>query len=309
MTRFIRALVAGAAGLALVAAGFTNVPSASAQAGAIYLVDGVGVSDAITAVSTDVGLYVKYVGAAQTGTATVAVDASTGDIAFVVNGAADTTIGCPTANGTIDVSDACGDTFVEVINLINKVPNWRAAPGAVIGTDTTINTLITRSAATASGPDGVALLKDTVVALNVTADLTPNYYSGGRSMKFFLSPTGGGALTQNLIPNPYNNFATWVAYATETITSSGTVGAFAILGVTQNHLNKQGTTAYSYQETVRTIVSQVGAATTVEKNYDFTRFPLRANPGERILVRIASGTDLTVPKVGGYGVMQSNRQN
>jgi hypothetical protein len=181
--------------------------------------------------------------------------------------------------------------------------------GAVIGTDTTINTLITRSAATASGPDGVALLKDTVVALNVTADLTPNYYSGGRTMRFFLSPTGGGALTQNLIPNPYNNFATWVAYATETITSSGTIGAFAILGVTQNHLNKQGTTAYSYQETVRTIVSQVGAATTVEKNYDFTRFPLRANPGERILVRIAAGTDLTVPKVGGYGVMQNNRQN
>jgi hypothetical protein len=304
-------LVAGAAALALVAAGFTNVPPASAQAGAIYLVDGVGVSDAVTAVSTDVGLYVKYVGAAQTGTATVAVDASTGDIAFVVNGAADATVICPSGGtpGTIDVSDAACDTFVEVINVINKTANWRAAPGAVIGTDTTINTLITRSAATASGPDGVALLKDTVVALNVTADLTPNYYSGGRSMKFFLSPTGGGSLTQNLIPNPYNNFATWVAYATETITSSGTIGAFAILGVTQNHLNKQGTTAYSYQETVRTIVSQVGAATTVEKNYDFTRFPLRANPGERILVRIAAGTDLTVPKVGGYGVMQNNRQN
>lgn len=309
MRRFIRTLIAGAAGLALVASGFAHAPLASAQAGAIYLVDGVGVSDAITAVSTDVGLYVKYVGAAQTGTATVAVDAATGDIAFVVNGGADTTIGCPTANGTIDVSNAACDTFVEVINVINKVPNWRAAPGAVIGTDTTINTLITRSAATASGPDGVALLKDTVVALNVTADLTPNYYSGGRSMKFFLQPGGGSSLLQTLNVNPYSNKATWIAYATETITSSGTVGAFDILGVTQVHLNKQGTTAYSYQETVRTILSQVGAATTVEKNYDLTRFPARGNPGERILVRIASGTDLTAPKVGGYGIMQQNTQN
>jgi hypothetical protein len=179
----------------------------------------------------------------------------------------------------------------------------------MIGTDTSINTLITRSAAVASGPDGVALLKDTVVTLNVTADLTPNYYSGGRRMKFFLQPGGGSATTQTLNVNPYSNKATWVAYATETITSSGTVGAFAILGVTGVHTGIQGTASYAYSETVRTIVSQVGAATTVEKNLDFTRFPLRGNPGERILIRIASGTDLTVPKVGGYGIQQNNTQN
>lgn len=301
MQRFIRALVA--AGLVLAAT------HAHAQAGAIYMVDGVGVSDAITAVSTDVGLYVKYVGAAQTGTATVAVDAATGDIAFVVNGGADTDLGCPTATGTIDVSDASCDTVVEVLNVINKSTNWRAAPGAMIGTDTTINTLITRSAAVASGPDGVALLKDTAVALNVTADLTPNYYSGGRSIKFFLQPGGGGALKQTLNFNPFAGLATWIAYATETITSSGTVGAFSILGVTGTHTGVQGTASYGYIETVRTILSQVGAATTVEKNYDLTRFPARGNPGERILVRIASGTDLTVPKVGGYGIQQKNTQN
>ena len=301
MTRFIRALVGAAFALAL-------VTPAHAQVG-VVLLDGNGVSDAITAVSTDVGIYVKYVGAAQSGTATVAVDAATGDIAFVVNGGADTTIGCPTATGTIDTSDSACDTVVEVINVINKTANWRAVPGAMIGTDSTNNTLITRSAAVASGPDGVALLKDTVVALNVTADLTPNYYSGGRSMKFYLSPTGGGALKQVLNVNPFARLATWFAYATETITSSGTVGAFAVLGVTGVHTGVQGTASYAYSETVRTLVSQVGAATTVEKNYDFTRFPLRGNPGEKILVRIASGTDLTVPKVGGYGLQVVNTQN
>jgi hypothetical protein len=302
MRRFIRALI----GVGLVVASYAS--SANAQTG-VFLIDGVGVSDAITAVSTDVGLYVKYVGAAQTGTATVAVDAATGDIAFVVNGAADTTIGCPTATGTIDTSDAACNTVVEVVNVINKTANWRAQPGAMIGTDSTNNTLITLAATVASGPDGVSLLKDTAVALNVTADLTPNYYSGGRTMKFFLQPTGGGALKQNLNINPFANKATWFAYATETITSSGTVGQFAVLGVTPVHTGVQGTAAYAYSETVRTLVAQVGAATTVEKNLDFTHFPLRGNPGEKILVRIASGTDLTVPKVGGYGIMQNNTQN
>jgi hypothetical protein len=304
MRSFIRPFLAGLLGLAIVAAGFgLSTAPASAQLVTSFgpAPGSKGVSDLVSAVSTDVGLYVKYVGARQTGTATVAVDAATGDLAFVVNGAADTTIGCPTANGTIDVSDACGDTFVEVVTIINKTANWRAVYGAVVGTDTSINTLITRSAATASGPNGVSLLKDTAVALNVTADLTPNFYSGGRTMKFFLAP-GGANLLAALEANPYGGYRTWVPYATETITSSGTVAAFAILGDTVTHTG-QGTTAYVLSETIRTIVSQTGAATTVNKTYDFTNFPLIGNVGERILIRQTSGTDLTVPAVGGFGVL------
>src|SRR5512147_2393037 len=102
-------------------AAFALAGSVSAQS--VFLQGGLGVSDAISAVSTDIGLYVKYVGASQTGTATVAVDAATGDIAFVVNGAADTTIGCPTATGTIDVSNAACDTMGEVLDVINKTAN------------------------------------------------------------------------------------------------------------------------------------------------------------------------------------------
>lgn len=304
MRSFIRPFLAGLVGLAIVAAGFgVSTQPASAQLVSPFgpPPGSKGVTSFISAVSTDVGLYVKYVGAAQTGTATVAVDAGTGDIAFVVNGGADTSIGCPTANGTIDVSDGSCNTFAEVVAVINKTANWRAVYGGVIGTDSSTDTLITRSATAASGPDGVALLKDTAVALNVTADLTPNFYSGGRSMKFFLAP-GGASLNAKLEANPYAGYRTWVPYATETITSSGTVGAFAILGVTTVHAN-QGSTAYTLTETVRTIVSQTGAATTVNKTYDFTNFPLIANVGERILIRQSSGTDLTVPAVGGFGVL------
>lgn len=298
--RNFRPFLAGLAGLAIVAAGFAYNPVVSAQT-PYPPADAKGVSDLISAVSTDVGIYVKYVGAAQTGTATVAVDAATGDIAFVVNGAADTTIGCPTATGTIDTSDAACDTFVEVVTVINKTTNWRAVYGAVIGTDSTNNTLITRAATAASGANGLPLLKDTAVALNVTADLTPNFYSGGRTMRFFMAPVGA-TVGAKIDPNPYNGFRTWVPYATETITSSGTVGLFSIIGDTVVHAN-QGTAAYTLSETIRVIVAQTGAATTVNKNYDFTKFPLIANPGERILIRQASGTDLTVPAVGGFGVL------
>ena len=301
MRNFIRPFLAGLAGLALIAAGFAYNPVASAQT-PYPPPDAKGVSDLISAVSTDVGLYVKYVGAAQTGTATVAVAAG-GDITFSVNGAADATVKCPSggSSGVIDVSDAACDTFAEVVTVINKTANWRAVYGAVIGSDSTDDRLITRSTVAASGPDGIALLKDTAVALNVTADLTPNFYSGGRSIKFFLAP-GGANLNAKLNANPYSGQRTWVPYATETITSSGTIGLFSIIGDTVVHAN-QGTTAYSLTETIRTIVSQTGAATTANKTYDFSHFPLIANPGERILIRQASGTDLTVPAVGGFGVL------
>lgn len=304
-TRFFRALIGGLAGLALVAAGFANAPSASAQWVLPQPNNFYPAGDAITAVSTDVGLYIKYVGAKQTastGTATVAVDAATGDIAFVVNGGADTSIGCPTATGTIDTSDAACDTFTEVVAVINKTTNWRAEYGAVLGSDSTNNTLITRSAAVASGPDGVALLKDTVVALNITLDLTPNTQPGfGRGIRWFMDPTPSTNFGK-LNPNPYAGLRTIVPYAEETIASSGTVGQFAIIGVTRNH-SGQGTAAYTASEVKRTILSSLGGATTVQKIFNFVDFPIYGGVGERIYVRISSGTDLTAPAVGANAVM------
>lgn len=273
---------------------------------ATFIADGLGVSDAISAVSTDVGLYVKYVGASQTGTATVAVDAATGDIAFVVNGGADTSIGCPTATGTIDVSNAACDTMGEVLDVINKTANWRAVLGGMLRSDSSNNTLITLSATVASGPRGLGLLKDTVVALNITLDLTPNFTPAGRSIGYFMAPSPNTTVNK-LNPNAFNGLRTLITNIRENITSSGTVGQFVVYGVTQTHANS-GSTAYVNSETVRTIWSETGAATTVEKVRDFNAFPLYGVAGERILVRISAGTDLTVPLVNGVGIVQKYNQ-
>ena len=303
MRSFTRAFLSGLAGLAIVAAGFgVYTPSASAQWVLPQPNNFYPANDAITAVSTDIGLYVKYVGPKQTGTATVAVDAATGDIAFVVNGGADTSIGCPTANGTIDTSDAACDTFTEVVAVINKTTNWRAEYGAVLGSDSTNNTLITRSAAVASGPDGVALLKDTAVALNITLDLTPNTQPAfGRGIRWFMDPVPSTNIGK-LNPNPYAGLRTIVPYIEETITSSGTVGQFSIVAVSRNHTG-QGTAAYSANEVKRTILSSLGGATTALKSFNFVNFPIYGGVGERLYVRIASGTDLTAPAVFASAVM------
>lgn len=288
-------------------AAFALAGNVSAQS--VYITGGLGVSDAISAVSTDIGIYIKYVGATQTGTATVAVDAATGDLAFVVNGGADTTIGCPTATGTIDTSDAACDTMGEVLDVINKTTNWRAVLGGMIRSDSSNNTLITRSAAVASGPEGLALLKDTAVALNITLDLTPNFTPStqGRSMGFFFgeSPAGSSA---KLIPNAFDGLRTLVTNIRENITSGGTIGQFVVYGVKQTH-TALGSTSYVNKETVRTIWSETGAATTVQLiPGPFNAFPLYGAYGERVLVRISAGTNLTVPLVNAAGVLQKYSQ-
>jgi hypothetical protein len=70
-----------------------------------------------------VAMRIKWIG---TGTdATIEINAG-GDIAFTTDGStADTTLGLPTSNGTIDVSDATANTFGEVCDEINSSANWQ----------------------------------------------------------------------------------------------------------------------------------------------------------------------------------------
>ena len=77
--------------------------------------------------STTVGgvlLWIRYEGAVGSG-ASFEVDASTGDYEFTTDGTtADTTIGLPTLDGTIDVSDASANTLGELADNINSSANW-----------------------------------------------------------------------------------------------------------------------------------------------------------------------------------------
>jgi hypothetical protein len=302
MKRFLIALTAA---LALVSA------PAAAQNSIFVLPDGQGVSDAISAVNTDVGVYVKFIGNCQpNATSTVAVAAG-GILSFVACGAADATINpvaagplgiCGNTAGSIDPNDADCNTFGELIDLINGSPNWIAYPGAVLRSDSSDNTLDTLVAATAQGPAGRALLKDTAVALNVT--LTPRPGVGS-----IVWGTQGNTLN----PNPFRNIQTYIHRMRENITSAGVIGNFSLLGVRQDFLPKQTAAAntippVSYQETVRTVWAQTGAATTVELVLAFGDNPLIVNVNERPLVRISSTVGLTVPLLNVTGVARTMRQ-
>lgn len=118
----------------------------------------------------DIGMIVEYIGAQVSGK--VAVDASTGDLAFTHGAvgaeAADTTVGAPTLNGTIDVSDASADTLGEVVDLINQSANWKAYLVSALRSDSANNTLITKAATQAKVDGGITLLKDTAVTLDLS---------------------------------------------------------------------------------------------------------------------------------------------
>ncbi len=76
----------------------------------------------------NVSLLIRYVGTTPSVTDTVAVEAD-GNLTFVQNGGADTTLECPVAlplGGVIDVSDPACDTLGEVVDVINASADWEA---------------------------------------------------------------------------------------------------------------------------------------------------------------------------------------
>lgn len=253
---------------------------------------GVGVSGALSAVSTDVGLWVKYVGTtAFTTKPTIAVAAADADIALTFNGAADATVtGCGGTAGTLDTAQAACNTLGGLCNRINASANWACVVESALASDASANALDTLGASDAvTQPGGVGLKKDTVVALNVVVPLRPGV-------------TGDWYFAGNAInPNPFGGFTTFVQAIRENVTSAGTVGEFMVIGVTPKVVGVGASKVYS--ETVRTIWSEPGAATTVEKNLSFINFPLMSMPGEKVIVKISATTGLTAPKLNAVGVI------
>lgn len=258
----------------------------------VPLRSGVGVSGALSAVSTDVALWVKYVGTSTfTTKPTIAVAAADADIALTFNGAADTTItGCGGTAGTLDTAQTGCDTLGELCNRINASANWACVIESALASDASANALDTVAASDAvTQPGGLGLKKDTIVALNVVVPLRP-----GVTGDFYFQ---GNAPN----PNPFGSFTTFVQAIRENITSGGTVGEFMVIGVTPKVVGVGSSKVYS--ETVRTIWSEPGAATTVEKNLSFINFPLMSVPGEKVLVKISATSTLTAPKLNAVGVL------
>jgi hypothetical protein len=276
----------------------------AAQAQILFPEDAIGVSREISAVSTDVAVYVRYIGALN-GIATVAV-AGTNSVAFVAGGAIDTTVNpvtggvglCANVAGTIDLTDADCNTVGEFIDVVNSTANWLAWPGAALRTDTLNGNVANVAASDAQA--GLGLNWNTPTFLAISLDFRPaNYFGDGRNMDFALAGTTGSP-NARINVNPMGGYQMAITEGKENITSGGVIGQWAIWGVTQTFnpkfIKAAGAVApsISYSEIVRTIWSQVGAATTVEGN--LVPFLLTA-PGERVVARLTTTVNLTVPQI------------
>jgi hypothetical protein len=287
----------------------TAVP-ASAQQPIVFFRNVDAVSGAATIAGAAGGTtcaLIKYRGTTA-GKPEVAVAAG-GDITLTIATVADVTTGSA-ANGIFDLSTpAAGvDTMGELVNLINtQGSNWVAVLVGCLASDLTDNAIFTLSAADASGPKGVALIKDSTVASATSifsaqvALLPPGCDLDIRC--FLGTGTGGGPQGANKPnANPFANYQTFIQNIREKITSGGTVALFEVLGVTRTY---DGNGKVS--DTVRPIWSETGAATTVEKAKDFNSGPLVGARGEMVIVRQRTATDLTVININGNGY--SFRQN
>lgn len=244
-----------------------------------------------TASTDNVVGYVKYVGSTA-GKPTVEVS-STGVITLKIAGSVDTTVGCPThVTGIIDVTDSSCDTFTEVANAINQSANWRFALVDALGSDSSNDSLATLAATdTNIRTTGVPLYYDT------------NYAGSSPTVTVMVRPpTGNGGYFfegNELNRNPFASFISFLSGVSEKKTSTGTIAATVIYGVTRSYEGVSRTLS----STVRTVWSQTGGATATQATLDFSNFPLVSNPGEVFIVRIGSSTTISAQNLNAVGVI------
>lgn len=222
------------------------------------------------------------------------------DSTAVVTASADTNIGSPTLNGTIDLSSpaAAVDTYGEVADLINSSQDWRCRLVGVRRADLTNNTLIDRSTGVASRCNivMVPLLRDTTTAVQ-----TNTFTIGLRiTPKQLHTPAGYGWL--NSITDITAN-VTFAAAGTGTGYNDG-----------EGALNDCRVIVYSINDVLKTQrrVWYSGPLTTgVTAQFDSADWKfqdLTGDPGEDLLVLVQnSGTGavtLTAPTITVNGYRQ-----
>lgn len=289
-------------------------PAPAAADLADLLVAPQGVGNHIGAVSTDVGLLIKYVGTSPAG-GVVTVAAATGDITLetgVVGGAtADLTTECPVSGalgGIIDVSDAACNTFGEVVDAINSSPNWRAVLVDALRSDASTSAngiLITRAATSASDAEGVPLFKDTTEALNTTVALIPSEFR--TDIRLWMN--NGSANAKSLNENPFNDQQTVFQFAQETFTGTGADNWSLISS--KERLGRCGTAVASTvssiicgaSQTNTTFLVRPGGGTTVATTFDYSEGPIYGRRGEIFRSRVTAGTTYTAAVHSAVGVM------
>lgn len=258
----------------------------------------------IIAADTDVALYIKYVGSGDV-LPKVAVETD-GNLTFTIDGSAYDGFECPVDGaygGVIDVSDAACDTLGEVVDAINSDDNrkFTAYVGAGLRSWSSNDSFLADAADNeVASPNGEVVfwdsstLDDTTIFLSAFSQAT-----AGRD--FFGSRQSPSQLQKN--PNAGND--TVLLYAQETITNAGTIGNFQAYCVVENYNRGASATAGagSGSETVQTMYTEVGAATTAKGEISefLNAGGLRCRDGKVVVTILASGADTSAVLVQAYG--------
>jgi hypothetical protein len=299
---------------------FGTLPTATSTAQIANVQGGYDVGGYVSGVTTATGspLLVKYIGNSPNG-GVITVDAATGDIeletGIVGSATADLTTECPVSGalgGLIDVSDAACNTLGEVVDAINASPNWRAAIQDGLRSDSSNTLLNTLAETQANVPAGVALKIDGVAVDYQTIALIPVR----DDIRWFLQGADGSALPgAGINPNPLNDSVTGFLYALTNVTGTGAmVSGFNVYS--ELSVNKRPTLAVASsaasivsQSTavVTTLLTGTPAATTVDKEFDFSQYGIGFRRGEKVVVRVADAA-LTNSALQAVGRFQKRTQ-
>lgn len=251
---------------------------------------------------------IKYIGSVAPGAAgpTLEINAG-GDLIFTLDGtAADTTIGLPTLDGTIDVSDATANTWGEVVDNINASANWQAVAVDVlpsnVSTDALLLTAETSGTTGLSATydldgngifdnEGIPIAVDLDIVDEITSSIGPEY-----TPDELLTVSNNNLLNRQMTP-AVSGEAKWRAELYQ-VTANATFSAgTATLQVFLVDGQSAGATELLVWE-------QVGSATTVDNVLDLTDLPpIRGVAGLRLIIKYIAGTIATAGTMQVHGLI------
>lgn len=261
----------------------------------------------------DVAMYCKYIGTAAC--ASIAVAAG-GDITFTEgtcgSEAATTTFECPVSGalgGVITVANAACDTIGEVADIVNTTSSgWRCLPFAALRADSSNDTITTRAATQATGPDGLALFFDDAVTFGSSIVLQPITPDGGIPRGYRQLSVGPVATT--FLQKPWANPAkqSFLQAAQITTTYGSGTSAFSVIAVDRTFAEKGAETSYTVWPSTAlgatTVAKTFGSCDTPATGCDPAWGPsgLVCPSGMQCILRIANSAALSAVTAGVSGL-------
>lgn len=289
-------------GLVLLALAFVSEAAAQPQSFVNRLYAGEGVIGGWSAISTAPAILIKYTGTnANGGTVTVAAG---GDLTLsegaVGASVADATVECDSSiaatgsrSGIFDLStpDANCDTLGEIVDLINNQgTNWVAVILHGLRSDSTDNTLITKSETAANSVNGVPLLADGTTLFKQSKALIP---AAALKMGFYV--VGEGRRARTLKKNPFESYTALLSSLVATTTYvSGTSSHGVYCVAVTNSLTAGSETVTSY--------SKAAGGSTIEDVFTPSTYGLACPAGQKMLLRTDNSAAMSAATmyVAGY---------